>query len=179
VLRVVDDLRDGQSLVGIPRAEPAHARVELHVHAARDSQRVRAGCERVSELRLPGDHVGGRLDGEPGILVRERSHDEQRRVDRVPAQLRGLACCGDGQPVGAARKGGLRAPRVAVAVRVCLHDGAEPGVRADLLADPGAVALDGAKVDVRQGALDHPGLRKPAGSASITSPATTWSGPYF
>jgi hypothetical protein len=90
-----DAVGEAQQLVGVARAESAHADVELEVDADRAPGAGRDGLlEPLHRRRAPDDDVGRRVEGEPQLLVAERperQHGHVARVDPRGAQLDRLA----------------------------------------------------------------------------------------
>ena len=117
-------------LVGVARAEPAHAGVELDVHARRAPRRGQRGDEALA----PGDDVGA------GARARRRAPrrvsapiTSSGAVDRRPRAARAASRGGrDGQPRRAAGQRRARGGRGAVPVAVGLDDRAQRAPRAAL-----------------------------------------------
>ena len=105
--------RHARRLLAVARAQAPHPGVELDVHAPASARR-----HRVDERLAPRDDVGARGQRGVELLGAQRAEDEQRPVDAVRAQLRGLVRGGHREPGGAAgqrRAGGGQRP-VPVAV---------------------------------------------------------------
>ena len=133
---------DGVGLRGIARAEPAHAGVQLDVHARR------AVAQHLAQPRLaPGDDVRTRGERDVELLAGQRAHDQHARLDARLAQLRGLVRARDGQPRRAAVERRPRHRDGAVAVPVGLDHRAQRGAAAQLAGQPLAVVPDGGQVD--------------------------------
>ena len=151
--RVLGDLAaELAHLVRVAGAEPAHARVVLHVYA-RACQAGAAVWQRGDKLAGPRHHVGVLAQRHVDLGRRERAHHEDPGVDPPQPEPGGLGGCRHGQPAGASGKGGTGALRGPVAVAVGLHHGAQLRAIREELAQAPAVALDGAQVHPGDGAL--------------------------
>ena len=104
-------------------AQPAHAAVELHVHADRPGGS--ASGKRAQELGVPGHHVGLRGQRHVHLLARERSHHKDPLAYAAGPQARGLGRGGHRQPVGAARQRRPRGLERPMPVAVGLDHGAQ------------------------------------------------------
>ena len=138
-------LRHARGLLRVTRPQPSHPGVELDVHAP-----APARGHRGDELLAPRDDVGARRQCAVELLGAQRTEDEQRRVDAVRAQLRGLVGRRHRQPRGAAGQGGVGRGRRAVAVAIGLDHRAQRGAAAQLATQTDDVALDRGDVDPGQ-----------------------------
>ena len=169
--RVARQCEHARSQPAVACAQAAHPRVELDVHPP--AARLGDGAH---VALAPHDHVDIGRQRVGDVLQRERSHHEDRHfADACLAQLTGLLRAGHGEPACSPGERGACAGRRAVAVAVGLDDRAQLGARAQLRAQPRAVALDRREVHARLRArrVHGPSSSRAAGSASITSVAIT------
>ena len=160
---------------GVALAEAPHPGVVLHVDPRRDAQRAGPRRDGLEEAGVPHGDLRAGLERQLKLVVGERAHRQERRLDPGRPQLARLSPGRHRQHARSAlhrRRGALGR---AVAVCVGLDHGAHLGARGEIPHEPADVALDGAGVD--QG--DRPGPRphaRPPGRPSMTSLAITDSG---